>query len=542
MRPGLAADAIVTDVSSIKAQVVRDVVPHLPAPAPVRARPSGRRHRAFRPRRRLRDAVRAPPLHPDADRGHRSRGGPPGSGAVGARRRERRPDDARASRPGAGDHLAPAAPDRLHDRRHRGRPRGRRRAPRCSSTPPAASPTSPASPPPTPPCGATCSSATARRCSRCWAASPRIWWRCSAPSAGATGEALFDLFTPHPRHPPRRHPGRPGLCPPARGRRRRAAERRGRRPRLVLRLRLLDVEPGLRARGLRARAARRAGAAACASTRTTIAAPPARPGLVLGLAAGRRAASAGRSASRASREPEVLAYLDARELLGAYVYDRVRLPVTLLAAGRTFAAWCYVARAGITSNMPATSTSASVLRHVRQGHGLAGACADYVRNTVAHLREMGIGEPELEALHGRARPRRTRARGRASAAAGTRPAVRRAANGRRPARWRPRPAAGTGAAPLARRVDIVGPLAAQAEDRAVVDAPGELVRKAGDLGQGAQQDGEVGLPSRRAAARGPGSAAGTRGSPVPARPPPTPRRLGRASRHGPRSMPSIARM
>ncbi|MEK0084042.1 prephenate/arogenate dehydrogenase family protein [Benzoatithermus flavus] len=32
MRPGLAPDAIVTDVSSIKAQVVRDVVPHLPTP------------------------------------------------------------------------------------------------------------------------------------------------------------------------------------------------------------------------------------------------------------------------------------------------------------------------------------------------------------------------------------------------------------------------------------------------------------------------------------------------------------------------------
>ena len=33
MRPGLPADAIVTDVSSIKAQIVRDVVPHLPTPA-----------------------------------------------------------------------------------------------------------------------------------------------------------------------------------------------------------------------------------------------------------------------------------------------------------------------------------------------------------------------------------------------------------------------------------------------------------------------------------------------------------------------------
>ena len=33
MRPGLPADALVTDVSSIKAQIVRDVVPHLPTPS-----------------------------------------------------------------------------------------------------------------------------------------------------------------------------------------------------------------------------------------------------------------------------------------------------------------------------------------------------------------------------------------------------------------------------------------------------------------------------------------------------------------------------
>lgn len=33
MRPGLAPDALVTDVSSIKAQVIRDVVPHLRAPS-----------------------------------------------------------------------------------------------------------------------------------------------------------------------------------------------------------------------------------------------------------------------------------------------------------------------------------------------------------------------------------------------------------------------------------------------------------------------------------------------------------------------------
>ena len=49
MRPGLPADAVVTDVSSIKAQVVRDVVPAPAYAQPVRAGPSRGRHRALRP-------------------------------------------------------------------------------------------------------------------------------------------------------------------------------------------------------------------------------------------------------------------------------------------------------------------------------------------------------------------------------------------------------------------------------------------------------------------------------------------------------------
>ena len=89
MRPGLPADAIVTDVSSIKAQVVRDVVPHLPTPSlfvpghPV----AGTEHSG--PGRGLRHPVRAPPLHPDPDRGHRSRWRSSGSGRCGSSRARR---------------------------------------------------------------------------------------------------------------------------------------------------------------------------------------------------------------------------------------------------------------------------------------------------------------------------------------------------------------------------------------------------------------------------------------------------------------------
>ena len=120
----------------------------------------------------------------------------------------------------------------------------------------------------------------------------------------------------------------------------------------------------------------------------------ARPGLVLGLLRG--GSCIGRAVGVApEREAEVTAYLDARELLDVYVYDRVRLPLRLLAGEREVAAWCYVARPE-HEHYAGRLAPGQVLSCVRQGHGLAGACTDYVRNTVAHLQTMAIREPELE--------------------------------------------------------------------------------------------------------------------------------------------------
>jgi cation transport protein ChaC len=123
---------------------------------------------------------------------------------------------------------------------------------------------------------------------------------------------------------------------------------------------------------------------------------PARPGLVLGLQPGGSCTGRAFGVERA-RAPEVLAYLDARELLDSYVYDRVRLPVLGLGEAATVEAWCYVAKPD-HPDFAGGLDRAAVLRCVREGHGLAGACADYVRNTVDHLRAMGIAEPELEAI------------------------------------------------------------------------------------------------------------------------------------------------
>lgn len=122
----------------------------------------------------------------------------------------------------------------------------------------------------------------------------------------------------------------------------------------------------------------------------------AQPGLVLGLQPGGRCVGRAIGVARA-REPEVLAYLDARELIGAYVYDRVQLPLRLLVSNRTATGWCYVARPE-HEHFAGGLDREAVLRCVRQGHGLAGSCLDYLRATAGHLREMLIHEPELEAL------------------------------------------------------------------------------------------------------------------------------------------------
>jgi cation transport protein ChaC len=123
-----------------------------------------------------------------------------------------------------------------------------------------------------------------------------------------------------------------------------------------------------------------------------------RPGLVMGLAAGERCVGRGLGV-RPEREAEILAYLDDRELPN-YVYDRVRLPIRLQ-SGAGVDAWAYVARTGhpqYAGDLPEDE----VLRYVLQGTGLTGPCADYVRNTVAHLIDIGISEPRLETIARRA--------------------------------------------------------------------------------------------------------------------------------------------
>lgn len=118
-----------------------------------------------------------------------------------------------------------------------------------------------------------------------------------------------------------------------------------------------------------------------------------RPGLVLGLD---RGGSCRGWAFRIGRavEPEVLAYLDARELV-TDVYQRKRLPVTT-AAGRV-AAWCYVVRQDHVQYAGKLEEH-RIVELVQGGTGRSGRCCDYVVSTVSHLEAMGIEDGPLHAL------------------------------------------------------------------------------------------------------------------------------------------------
>ena len=119
------------------------------------------------------------------------------------------------------------------------------------------------------------------------------------------------------------------------------------------------------------------------------------PGLVLGLD---RGGSCHGMAYRveAARWEETLAYLRAREQVTS-VYLEARKSVTLRNGGRTVEAIAYLVDRS-HRQYAGKLASGELLRLVRQGRGISGACIDYVFNTLAHLRDMDIHDARLEAL------------------------------------------------------------------------------------------------------------------------------------------------
>jgi len=118
-----------------------------------------------------------------------------------------------------------------------------------------------------------------------------------------------------------------------------------------------------------------------------------RPGLVLGLDRGGSCRGWAFAVER-SREAEVLAYLDARELV-TDVYQRRRVPLTT-PRGRV-PGWCYVVHQRHVQYAGKLDQQ-RLLELVRRGEGRSGRCCDYVISTVRHLEAMGIEDGPLHAL------------------------------------------------------------------------------------------------------------------------------------------------
>lgn len=120
------------------------------------------------------------------------------------------------------------------------------------------------------------------------------------------------------------------------------------------------------------------------------------PGLVLGLDRGGSCRGVAFRVGAADAE-QTLAYLRAREQVTA-VYREVKVTARLT-NGQTVSAVCYVADRGHLQYAGRLERE-ELLRLIRQGVGLSGANADYVRNTHAHLRGLTIADATLDWLVG----------------------------------------------------------------------------------------------------------------------------------------------
>jgi cation transport protein ChaC len=127
---------------------------------------------------------------------------------------------------------------------------------------------------------------------------------------------------------------------------------------------------------------------------------PDRPGLVLGLDRGGACRGLAYSVG-ADDAAAVLAYLDDRELPdGAeQVYHRRTLTLRLLGTGRAVRAITYVANRDCRlycGRLPAERAAAAIA----EGQGRMGSNRDYLMNTLAHLRQMGVRDAGLDRIAG----------------------------------------------------------------------------------------------------------------------------------------------
>jgi cation transport protein ChaC len=121
-----------------------------------------------------------------------------------------------------------------------------------------------------------------------------------------------------------------------------------------------------------------------------------RPGMVMGLDRGHACVGMAYRVAP-DRAPATLAYLRAREQVNG-VYREARVPLTLLDSEyRHVTAIAYIverAHPSYAGALPLTRQAALI----RGAKGISGPNLDYLVNTVAHLRELAIREPDLERL------------------------------------------------------------------------------------------------------------------------------------------------
>lgn len=125
------------------------------------------------------------------------------------------------------------------------------------------------------------------------------------------------------------------------------------------------------------------------------------PGLVLGLDDGGSAMGMAFEVA-ASKRDEVIAYLREREQVTAVYLERYSQLTLLDGSEQCVEAVTYVADQKHEQYAGKLSMEEQV-RFVQQGHGKAGPNIDYVTNTVDHLKEISIADPELFELCDRLR-------------------------------------------------------------------------------------------------------------------------------------------
>jgi cation transport protein ChaC len=126
---------------------------------------------------------------------------------------------------------------------------------------------------------------------------------------------------------------------------------------------------------------------------------PKKPGLILGLLPGGSCRGLAHRLPRA-RYDAVRRYLWTREIDNDGVYEEAIRPIHL-ADGRVVPALVYLADRR-HRQFAGKLAPARAIALVRQGRGATGSNLDYLQNTVAHLRELGLPDLALEELARRA--------------------------------------------------------------------------------------------------------------------------------------------